>query len=104
MTVWVITTCVPGEPEPCWPSVYSTEEKAEAAFAALMRDEWGANTPEDDDGNPKPFPDDAHEAHEKLIEWCGNDWGQWEIYPVEIDAGDMPEVQASKGIGVEVRP
>jgi hypothetical protein len=89
MRVWVITTCVPGEPEPCWPSVYSTKEKAEAAFDRLMRAEWsGGRQPEDDEGNLESYPDgDAHAAHARLADYHGETWGQWEIYPVGVDDG-----------------
>ena len=94
MKVWVIVTCVPGEPEPCWPSVYSTEEKAESASDMAMRAEWASNSPEDSEtGDPLPYPDDAVEAHAQLVELLGPEWGRWEICPVEMDA-EEEEVEA----------
>ncbi len=86
MNVFVIVTCVPGEPEPCWPSVYSTRRKAEKAFKAIMREEWESTKPENESTcKPLKFPRSSTEAHARLVTWNGPGWGQWGIFEVEMD-------------------
>jgi hypothetical protein len=84
MKVWVLSTCIPDENEPCLPHVFASQAEADAALAQAMRDEWESNKPEDEETcEPLPFPDDPQEAHDRLSE--NPDWGQYEITAHEID-------------------
>jgi hypothetical protein len=83
MKVWVLSTCLPGENEPCMPQVLVSQEEADAAFATAMDGEWAANTPFDCDGHPLPYPGDPHKAHAKMAEDA--EWGRWEITTHNID-------------------
>jgi hypothetical protein len=67
--VWVLNTCIPEPGEgPCMPTVCGSEQAAEAAADKELRDEWDADPPEDDDGEPLPYPGDWRIAQEKLVE------------------------------------
>lgn len=82
---WIINTCIPGETVPSWPSLFASEAEAEAKMDRNMRDEWERNAPEDEDGNPLPYPGDWRGAQEAIVE---NDtdglWGRWEITPHDL--------------------
>lgn len=96
ITVFVLSTCVPNEPEPCWPDVFVTEAEANIAFAKALEREWETAGIEDDDGNKMPFPDDASYAQDQLVEHYtehGTEvWGQYEITPHKITI-DVPAVE-----------
>jgi hypothetical protein len=89
VTIWVVNTCCPGETEPCLPSVFGTEAEAEKYLDQMMRAEWTANGPKDDDDEPLPYPG-IEEATEKIkAERVGDElWGEWEItqHTVEVPA------------------
>jgi hypothetical protein len=74
------------------PEAFSSSAKAEAAFAAAMRDEWETHKPADaETGEPMSIPEDPRIAHEILIEQLGAEWGQWEVFCCEIREGDPNE-------------
>lgn len=84
-TVWVLSTCIPEEQVPCCPSVYTSAEAAVAFFDEMMRAEWEANEPEDEETCEKlAYPGDPLDAHDILREWNEN-WGCWEITEHEIE-------------------
>jgi hypothetical protein len=93
MTVWVLATCIPGEPEPCQPNVYGSRAAAEAGFDEMMRAEWDSNTPENDVMEPLPYPTldeegrigDPDAAQDALKEWLGNEWGRWQLTSHQIE-------------------
>lgn len=86
--VWVLSTCVPGENEPCLPNVFASEAEAMAGFDEYMRDEWKANEPGDDETcQPLPYPGDAVTAHEILSR--NPAWGRWEITAHTIEIGQL---------------
>lgn len=103
--IWVVSTCVPNETEPCLPSVHATEAEAEAYADKMLRAEWEANGPEDPDtGERKPYPGNWREAQTGIVEFTGalrtfgkvgdetdDAWGQWEItsHQIEIDASPL---------------
>jgi len=86
VTVWVVSTCVPDEPDPCLPHVFGTAEAAQAHFAEMIKNEWDASPACDDDGEPVPMPEDSVDAHEALCRYWGHEFGRWEItsHTVEI--------------------
>lgn len=108
--VWVVSTCVPGETEPCIPSVFVTETAADAYLNQMMADEWEANGPENDDGSNKPCPADWREAmriihEEKNLGTVDEKWGQWEITSHEIEIANVSlpwatPSAATAGVGV----
>jgi hypothetical protein len=78
--IWVLATVNPDELSPAMPKVYGTEAEAKAGFDEAMRGEWTANAPEDDDGNPLPYPGDPRTAHDELANMGrGDSWGTWEL-------------------------
>ena len=79
INVWVVNTCNPESTDPCLPRVFGTRPEADAYFEEMMRAEWAANTPYDDEGEPKPYPGDPDEAHAALAAAWGYEWGKWEI-------------------------
>jgi hypothetical protein len=82
--VWVISTCVPDENTPCLPEVLGSLDAAKAKFDELMRAEWEANQPEDEQtSEPLPYPGDASKAHEILAK--NPRWGHWQITGHEIE-------------------
>lgn len=90
ITVFALSTCVPDDPEPCWPSLFLTNEEADKAFKENMQREWELAGIEDEEtGEKLPFPDDANEAHDQLkayhLEHSTELWGQWEITPHTIE-------------------
>lgn len=83
MKVWVLSTCVPNESEPCMPQVFTSEEKAEAAFEQTMRDEWASY--EDWNGFQNPvWPGDPRKAQD-IMSKASESWGRWEITAHNID-------------------
>jgi hypothetical protein len=76
MKIWVLSTCIPDENEPCMPQVFISEEAAEAGFAEAMRGEWQVYGEWNDTG-VEPFPDDPHVAHDIMAKTP--EWGRWEI-------------------------
>jgi hypothetical protein len=112
MKVWVLSTCVPGDSEPCWPRVFTSETEAYDAFEQSIRSEWQNCRCDDETGEPLPFPDDVNDAHDKLAE--NPDWGQWEVtchditpepvtVMVTVEAGMVQNVTVPEGITVIVR-
>jgi hypothetical protein len=84
--VWVLSTCVPGNTDPCWPQIFGSETAVRSAYRKAMESEWAINGPEDEiTGERLPFPDDADDAHERIAEVQGTDWGRWELTRHEID-------------------
>lgn len=80
INVWVVSTCCPYEPDPCLPSVFGTQAEADAYLEKMMRAEWDANEPENEEtGAPLPYPGNTDEAQEVLVELLGGEWGRWEI-------------------------
>jgi hypothetical protein len=78
--IWVLATVNADELSPAMPKVYGTEAEAKAGFDEAMRGEWTANAPEDDDGNPLPYPGDPRTAHDELANMGrGDSWGTWEL-------------------------
>jgi hypothetical protein len=68
ISVWTICTCDPpvGTPQVF---VYPTEAAALAAFDTMMRSEWEANAPTDEETDePLPYPGDPQEAHDAIDE------------------------------------
>lgn len=100
MKVWVLSTCIPDENEPCLPSVFATQEAADTQFAEFMRSEWEHNGAEDEDGKRKPFPDDPNEAHDIMSE-NNPDWGRYEISCHEIEAQFPPILITENRDGVK---
>lgn len=83
MKVYTLTTCNPGDPDPCLPSVFSSQELADKAFDNAMRSEWESNAPCDHTGERLPYPEDANEAHRIMAE--NPEWGRWEVLVVTVD-------------------
>lgn len=93
--IWVLSTCVPDENEPCWPQVYASEEAAQKGFREAMESEWRSNGPEDEEtGERLPFPDDPDEAHERIAELQDAEWGRWELtsHEIEIAGADLQKL------------
>ncbi|MCW5697351.1 MAG: hypothetical protein KIS96_11550 [Bauldia sp.] len=89
--LWVVSTCVPGEAEPCFPSVFTTYAAAEAYADEMLRAEWDANQPEDDEGNVLPYPGNWLAAVEHLAAENPGTWGKWEITgPHRVEAPAAP--------------
>ena len=86
ITVWVLSSCVPDSSDPVFPSVYGSEAAARAEYDQIMRSEWGAQQPEDEEtGEPLPYPDDPDEAHRVLVEKNPSEWGRWELTSHQVD-------------------
>lgn len=84
ITVWVISTCIPGENMPSLPSVFGSETIARLEFDRLMRAEWESNAPENDECTGRlPYPGDPDEAHDLMAE--NSEWGQWELTAHHIE-------------------
>lgn len=89
--VWVLSTCVPSENDPCFPIVCGSEEEAEAEAIKALRAEWETHKPEDGAGDPRPFPTDQcrapdwREAEMILAAWLGRDWGRYELTSHQIE-------------------
>lgn len=77
--VWTVTTCVPGEPKPCMPSVFGTEADAEAFLNEMLRAEWKHHGSIGDDGEPLPYPGNWRAAVAAMAKENGGEWGQWEM-------------------------
>jgi hypothetical protein len=106
--VWVLSTCIPEPGEgPCMPTVCGTEQAAEAEADKELRDEWDTHPPEDDDGEPLPYPGDWRIAQEKLVEWLGPSWGTYEITGHEVqlppEAFYAALIRSSRGRGWSTR-
>lgn len=68
--------------KPCIPSVFLSAEAANAEFLATMKREWESCGPEDEEtGARMPIPEGAtaEEIHERLVQFHGADWGQYEL-------------------------
>lgn len=90
VNVWVLSTTVPGDSDPCWPYVYGSQADADKGFAEMMQREWETNQPEDEETSEKlPFPDDPNEAHEVLKTYRGPEWGRWMITKNEVEVPDL---------------
>ena len=87
--VWVLSTCIPEDPQPCWPEVFGSFAEAQAAFKEAMTSEWESNGPRDEEtGALEPMPADMDQAHDRLSEYCGDEWGRWEITTHEIEVAE----------------
>lgn len=103
ITVWIVSTCVPGEAEPCQLCVFATEAEANAYADNMLRNEWDENGPEDDEtGERKPYPGDWREAQTGIVEWLrgihvfgsvgdhtDDEWGEWQITSHEVEIGGI---------------
>lgn len=80
MRVFVATSCIPDYPYPCLPYVFATVEAADAHMDEMMRSEWEANGPENENGDRLPYPGDWREAQEAIAE-CDTEgaWGRWDV-------------------------
>lgn len=76
ITIWTLTYTIPQDEEPCRPEVFATEEQANAAFDAAMRNEWNSSCVDED------YPG-AEEAHARRAEELG--WGRYRIDMHEIE-------------------
>lgn len=84
--IWVLSTTIPDDGEPCHPELFCSEEAALAGFKERMDEEWKTQAPEDDAANPLPMPDDPYEAHDAIAKWAGPEWGEYKltVHDVEI--------------------
>jgi hypothetical protein len=64
--VYVLSTCVPQEVEPCFPQVFGDEKSALDAMDAAVRAEWVIADPHDDAGEPLAYPGDPVEPCDHL--------------------------------------
>jgi len=64
---------------------FSTEAGARAVLISFLTDDWDADTPEDEDGNTLPFPDDITQHQPLISEWRGGSWTPWSIETVTLD-------------------
>lgn len=95
ITVWVVSTCIPGEPEPSLPAVFGTDAAAEAYADEMMRGEWDSNGPRDEETDELlPYPGDWWEAQDQIVAYqteVGSDeddiWGRWEITSHQVEIG-----------------
>ena len=83
--VWVLSTCCPGETDPCFPNVFATEEAAEAEAEMLLKEEWQHNAPVDLEGESRPWPGNWREANAAMVEAGEATFGGWELTSHEID-------------------
>jgi hypothetical protein len=74
--VFIITTCIPEDDQPCIPDVFLTLEAARTHADKLMRDEWGR------DCTDAEYPG-ADAAHTALSDQRG--WGQYRLTEHEAD-------------------
>jgi hypothetical protein len=95
VTVYVLSTCVPQEVEPCLPHVFGDEKAARDAMDAAVRDEWAAAEPRDDAGEPLAYPGDPVEACDQLAR-CFPDgsYGRWEISAHKVTVPDRIAISA----------
>lgn len=80
--IWVVSTCVPGETDPCQPSVFGTAAEADTYLDTMLRAEWDTNQPHDDDGEPMPYPGDVQAQETLAVLDC---WGKWEITEHDVE-------------------
>lgn len=87
ITVWVLNSCIPGQPSPLVPTVYGSESAAIAGLESIMQAEWDTNGPEDDEtGQRLPYPGNADAAQRLIAEHRGESWGRWELTTHHIEA------------------
>lgn len=78
--IWIGTTCVPDESEPCAPYAWATQEDADAGMLKLLREEWEARGEvENADGEPVQFPETWQEAND-ILRAGYPEWGQWMLF------------------------
>ena len=78
--VWLVNHGAPGETIPAFPVAFASEEAADAHMDEMMRGEWEAVYPGDQNGEPLPYPGDWRQAHDILIGVDSDGtWGRWEI-------------------------
>lgn len=92
--IFVLSTCIPEDCKPCFPTVFTSPEAARAGFEEVMREEWQNNAPYGDDGEPLPFPDSPEEANAAMAD-AGDMWGEYELTPYEIE---LPEPSESRAV------
>lgn len=90
MRIWVLSTCIPDENEPCLPSVFATEVEAEAEFTRIMRGEWDSFTDWNGDDGPTKWPGDPRLAQDIMAK-ASPTWGRWEITEHNIEASEVTE-------------
>lgn len=74
--VWVLSTCIPEECQPCLPRVFATEPAALQAFREAMAAEWQYNGVYGEDGELLPCPENPYEANEVMTNAGRSDgWG-----------------------------
>jgi hypothetical protein len=91
ITVWVLSTCVPGSPDPVLPFVFSSEAAAIAKYDETMRAEWATQRPEDEETcEPLLYPGDPAEAN-RILGADNPDWGRWQLtsHQVDVDVGGV---------------
>lgn len=98
--VYVLSTCIPSEGRPCFPSVFSSQAEAEAEADKMMREAWTHNAPYGDDDELLPYPGDWREAQDEIVNNRNGDseiFGEYEITGHEID---MPETAGLRRLTV----
>ena len=85
-------------PRPGTPSLFTDAAAAEAHMDAAMRDEWGANAPEGDDGEALAYPGSWEEAHDAMAaENDGRDAGD-EMWGEHALTSHLVEVPLSAAV------
>jgi hypothetical protein len=101
--IWILTTCVPFDQQPCLPEAFSDATAALAAFDRRMREEWQYHGPLDDDCGRQPYPGNPYSAHEMMVAE-DNDiqgtWGHWQL-TAHIVGGDGRELTTSRGCRID---
>lgn len=88
--VWVLSTCIPDENSPVFPSVFADFSAAEAYAEERLKEEWASRAPCDDEGEPLPYPGDWKKANDHLSAESP-EWGQWEMTTHEIEVA-LPHI------------
>ena len=75
--IWVLSTCA--ENKPGLPEVFADEAAAYARYREALAIEWQYDGPQDANGVPLPQPATPEETNKALAEYCGREWGEWEL-------------------------
>ncbi len=97
MKVWIVSTCIPDRGEkPCIPDAFATEAEAEAFADKMLREEWDSHAPQDDEGEPLPYPGDWRAANDAIAaDHDDGSWGEWQITAHEISL-PVPSLTVSR--------
>jgi hypothetical protein len=80
VTVYVVSTCIPQDVEPCLPQLFGDEKAAVDAMDAALREEWAIADPHDDAGEALAYPGDPVEACDHLARhFPDGSYGRWEM-------------------------